>query len=319
MQEVKVAFVGAGYMASEHAKAFSGLPGVVLVGVHNRTRSRAEQLAESYPGMRVYDSVAELHAQSGADLVIVTVKELAMKAVAEQCFKFPWKVLLEKPAGYDLGDARAIQDAAQAAERKVYVALNRRAYSSTRRAVECLAQDMDSPRFVTVLDQQDQIAARDIYKEPPEVVQNYMYANSIHLIDYFHTLCRGEVREVDHVVAWDQISPGMVVAKITFSSGDIGLYEGNWMGPGPWAVTVATPERRIELRPLEQATVQLRGERKVSAFEVDQDDIDFKPGLRFQAIQAVAAIRGEFHQLPTLNDSWKSMQLVAAIFGLNDA
>src|SRR5690554_6238588 len=113
MQKVKVAFVGAGYMASEHAKAFSGLPGVELVGIHSRTPSRAEQLAKDYPGMRVCNSVAELHAQSDADLVVVTVKELAMKEVAEQCFKFPWTILLEKPAGYDLAAARAIRDAAK--------------------------------------------------------------------------------------------------------------------------------------------------------------------------------------------------------------
>jgi hypothetical protein len=70
------------------------------------------------------------------------------------------------------------------------------------------------------------------------------------------------------------------------------------------------------MRPLEQVSVQLRGERKLTVLDVDPDDTAFKPGLRYQARQAVAAVRGEVHNLPTLHDSWQSMNLVARIFGL---
>lgn len=314
MKAIKVALVGAGYMAAEHAKAFSGLPGVALAGVSSRTRARAEQLASSYPGMVVCDSVGELYERTRADLVVVTVKELSMAAIAAECFAFPWAVLLEKPAGYDLADATSILEAATKAGSRAYVALNRRAYSSTRQAQARLA-DNAGPRFVKVMDQQDQQAARDIYKEPPEVVRNYMFANSIHLIDYFRVFGRGEVTGVAPVIPWTPEKPGMVVSKIEFSSGDVGLYEGVWNGPGPWAVSVVTPQERLEMRPLEQVSVQLRGERKVTALDLDPDDTAFKPGLRYQATQAVAAVRGEPNRLPTLADSWQSMNLVARIFG----
>lgn len=314
MKSIKIAFVGAGYMATEHARAFSGLPGVTLAGVFSRTRTRAEQLAAAYPGMVVCDSVSELHARTRADLVVVTVKELSMGAIAAECFAFPWAALLEKPAGYDLADATGILDAASKADSKAYVALNRRAYSSTRQALARLA-DNSGPRFVKVMDQQDQQAARDIYKEPPEVVRNYMYANSIHLIDYFCVFGRGEVTGVVPVLPWTPEKPAIVVSKIEFSSGDVGLYEGVWNGPGPWAVSVVTSKERLEMRPLEQVSLQLRGERKVAALDLDPDDTAFKPGLRYQAMQAVAAVRGEPHHLPTLADSWQSMNLVARIFG----
>lgn len=315
MQTIKVALVGAGYMATEHAKAFSGLPGVALAGVFSRTRARAEQLAASYSGMVVCDSVNEMYERTQADLVVVTVKELSMAAIAAECFAFPWAVLLEKPAGYDLDDATSILESAKNAGSKAYVALNRRAYSSTRQSLARLAGDAGT-RFIKVMDQQDQQAARDIYKEPPEVVRNYMYANSIHLIDYLRVFGRGEITGVVPVVPWTPEKPGMVVSKIEFSSGDVGLYEGVWDGPGPWAVSVVTPQERLEMRPLEQAAVQLRGERKVTALDMDPDDIAFKPGLRYQATQAVAAVRGEPNHLPTLADSWQSMSLVARIFGL---
>ncbi len=316
MSNTKVAIIGAGYMATEHAKAFHGLPGVELVGVYSRTMSRAEALAQQYPGMQVCDSVASLYEKTRADLVIVTVKELSMREVASACFQHSWTVLLEKPAGYSLQDAEKIHDAAIAAHAKVFVALNRRAYSSTRQMLCLLNQRPEDKRFVTVLDQQDQVAARDIYHEPPEVVQNYMFANSIHLIDYFNAICRGDIVRVVPILPWTPENPGMVVSKIEYSSGDVGLYEGNWMGPGPWVVTMATPSRRIEMRPLEQATEQLRGERRANPLPVDSMDSEFKPGLRYQAQQAIAVTVGEETSLPTLSESLRSMMLVSEIFGM---
>jgi predicted dehydrogenase len=313
--EIKVAFVGAGYMAEEHMRAFAGLPGVVIAGIFSRTRARAERLASAH-GSKVFDSVADLYQKTQAHLVIVTVVELSMAEVAAgACFAYPWMVLLEKPAGYDLADATRIRDAARRSARRVFVALNRRAYSSTRQAVDLLAKD-STPRFIQVIDQQDQKAAIEVNKQPELVARNFMFANSIHLIDYFRVLGRGDIAGVEPVVPWNPREPGLVLTRINFTSGDIGLYEGIWNGPGPWIVSVNTAAQRIEMRPLEQVSVQLRGTRAVNQLDIDADDKTFKPGLRHQAMQALAAARGEQARLATIEDSWHSMKLVADIFGL---
>lgn len=314
MPETKVAFVGAGYMAEEHMRAFAGLPGLSIAGIYSRTRARAEKLAALH-ATRVFDSVAELYQKTQADLVVVTVVELSMAEVASTCFAYPWTVLLEKPAGYNLADATRIRDAARRNERRVFVALNRRAYSSTRQAVDLLGKD-SSPRFIKVIDQQDQQAAIEVNKQPELVARNFMFANSIHLIDYFRVLGRGAIAGVEPVVPWNPQQPGVLLAKVNFSSGDVGLYEGIWNGPGPWIVSVNTAAQRIEMRPLEQVSVQPRGTRAVTQLEVDPDDKSYKPGLRFQAAQALAAARGEQANLATIEDSWHSMKLVADIFGL---
>ena len=314
MRDTKVAFIGAGYMAEEHMRAFAGLPGVVIAGIFSRTRARAEKLAATH-NTKVFDSVAELYQKTQADLVVVTVVELSMAEVAGACFAYPWTVLLEKPAGYDLADATRIRDAARREGRRVFVALNRRAYSSTRQAVDLLVRD-SSARFIKVIDQQDQKAAMEVNKQPELVARNFMFANSIHLIDYFRVLGRGEIAGVEPVVPWNPQQPGLVLARVNFTSGDIGLYEGIWNGPGPWIVSVNTAAQRIEMRPLEQVSVQLRGTRAVTQLEIDPDDKTFKPGLRYQAAQALAATRGERADLATLDDSWHSMKLVADIFGL---
>ncbi|MCR4509782.1 Gfo/Idh/MocA family oxidoreductase [Pseudomonas sp. 32.2.56] len=312
---LKVAIVGAGYMASEHLKAFIATGEAEVVGITSRTRSRAEQLVVNFPSVVVYDSLEEMYQHTMADIVVVTVTELHMADVSKRCFQFPWLVLLEKPAGYNLADAASIHAAALAQQSRAYVALNRRAYSSTRKAVQRLA-DNDGPRFIKVLDQQDQHAALAIYKNPPLMVENYMFANSIHLIDYFRVLGRGEVVSVENVCRWDPTYPGVVLALVTFSSGDKGLYEGIWNGPGPWVVTVNTPKERLEMRPLEQVSVQRYGERRSELLDIDLVDSHYKPGLLFQAQQTLRVARGEPAELADLGEALKSMDLVARIFNM---
>ena len=309
----KVAFVGAGYMTIEHIKAFKDVPGVALAGIHSRTKSRAQALALESGLDAVCSSIAELYEKTKAELVVISVPELSVREVCLEAFKYPWTCLIEKPAGYDLVDAEKIFNEAKRLGRQAYVALNRRQHSSTHLVLEEMNQCVGS-RLIHVYDQEDQIAAR-ISGQPELVVKNWMYANSIHLIDYFNTLGRGNIVSVTPVIHWSPDKPQFVLAKLTYDSGDIGIYEAVWNAPGPWAVTVTTQEKRWEMRPLEQAMVQPYGSRKLDPIKTHEWDHLFKPGLRLQAEEAVKAAMGQPSNLATLEDAMKSMQLVRAIYG----
>ena len=310
-----VAIVGAGAMAREHIRAFQDVPGVTVAGIHSRTRGRAAAIAAEFGVDVVAGSIEELYEVTRAQLVVIAVPELAASPVSHACFAYPWVALREKPAGYNVRDATAIRDAARRAGRRAFVALNRRTYGSTRSALNALRDD-SGPRFIRVLDQQDQSEATSS-GQPPEVVANWMYANSIHTIDYLRVFGRGAVRAVEPVLRWDPSHPGVVVGRVEFESGDVGLYEGVWNGPGPWAVQVTTPSQLWELRPLERAGVQLRGERRLQPVEVAPVDVDFKPGFRRQAETAVLAALGQPSECPTLDDGLETMRLIQAIFGLS--
>jgi hypothetical protein len=144
-----------------------------------------------------------------------------------------------------------------------------------------------------------------------------MFANSIHVIDYFTLFCRGTLQSVDVAAPWTPEDPSHVIATLQWSSGDRGVYQALWNGPGPWAVTVATPAARFEMRPLESLTVQLRGERRVAAVEPDPIDSEFKPGLHYQAGELIKASGGGLNDLATLDEATESMALCAAIYGLD--
>lgn len=309
----RIAIVGAGYMATEHARAFAAHPDTRIVGVVGRTRERAEALAEPY-GAAVFDNIETLWSETRADVVVVAVSELAMAEVCSAVFRYPWACLLEKPVGVDLADARRIQEAASRAGARAWVALNRRSYASTRAALTGI--DPTGQRLVTVLDQQDMESVRSL-GTPEAVVRNYMFANSIHVIDYFTLFCRGTLQSVDVAAPWTPEDPSHVIATLQWSSGDRGVYQALWNGPGPWAVTVATPAARFEMRPLESLTVQLRGERRVAAVEPDPIDSEFKPGLHYQAGELIKASGGGLNDLATLDEATESMALCAAIYGLD--
>jgi predicted dehydrogenase len=308
---LRVAMIGGGGMTREHIRAFQNVPGVTVAGIWNRTRDKAEALLKEFAIAHVASSIADLYAATKADLAVLAVYETAINPVVKQALAHPWTILMEKPVGLDLADAENIAAAAKAKKAKVFVGLNRRTLSSTQAVLADLADDQ-GPRFIHVQDQQSLDVARQI-GHAPQVVDNWMYANSIHLVDYIPVLGRGKITEVKPVVRWNPKAPTVVVAKVAFDSGDIALYEGIWNGPGPWACTVTTPRRRWELRPLEKAVFQNAGERKQNPVEPHAWDAEFKPGFRLQAERVVSALRGNGNATG-LDEAVRTMRLVRDIF-----
>jgi predicted dehydrogenase len=253
-KNISVAIVGAGSMATEHAKAFSKVPGVVLSGIASRTRAKAQALADQY----------------------------AMPCVA---------------GTVDV------------------VGFNRRFYSSTLAIQADLASRPGEHRFIHVQDQQSYAEARH-YKHPEQVVEKFMYANSIHLIDMIMALGRGQVSKVNPVTPWRGEQTEIMLAHVEFDSGDSALYEGIWRGPGPWACSVSTPSRRWTMQPLEQAVYQNAGERSRHPVEPSEDDKLCKPGFLLQAQAAVARVRGQESKIASLQDSLATMALIHALFGV---
>jgi hypothetical protein len=310
--ECKVAFVGAGNIALEHIRAFADMERVTLSGIFSRTRTRAETLAKEFQIGGVYNSLDELYEGTHADLVVITVFETAMLPVSCAAFDYPWTVLLEKPPGYNRVQAQEILERAHKKNRRVFVALNRRFLSSTQAANKDLSKNPHT-RYIHVIDQQNQTQAKS-QGQPDIVVQNYMYANSIHLVDYLRFFGRGSIESIQPILPWDSEKPGIVLSKILFSSGDIGLYEGIWRGPGPWAVSVTTSSRRWELRPLEHAMYQNLGEKNLNLVEMHTWDVQFKPGFRLQAEEAVKGAMGQLSQSATIDEAYKTMCLIEGIF-----
>lgn len=313
-QKMKIAFIGAGYMGEEHMRAFADHPDADIAGIFSRTKERALNIGVKYQSPIIADSIKNLYDFTKAEMVVISVNELSVRQVCLEAFKFPWACFIEKPAGYKLDDAEIIVSAAKKLNSRAFVGLNRRHYSSTRLLQEDLKNHIE-PRVVHVIDQENPRVALE-GGTPKLVVDYWMYANSIHIIDYFNFLCRGELLNIENINKWEPDEPFYVLSKLKYSSGDIGIYEAIWNGPGPWAVSVTTHKKRWELRPLEELRVVEYKSRKPYLIEPHYWDTEFKPGLRLQAEESLKMLRGEFHQLPTIFDALKTMRLINKIYGI---
>lgn len=307
-----VAVVGAGRMAEEHIRAFTGIPGVGIAGIFSRTRARAEQLASRYGIPVVADSLAELRDRTGAALVVVTVNVRSVEDLVRQCARWSWKILAEKPVGLNAEASMALLNDLGKDGDRVFVALNRRFYGSTLTVQEGLQGD-PSPRYIEVFDQQEPGKLLQAGFDPVEI-QNWMYANSIHLVDYLRFFGRGDVEEVQNIFPWTKPAPLVIAAGVRFSSGDRGMYHAVWNAPAPWAVSVTSRTCRWEMRPLERVSVQEAGTRVRHELEPDPLDMSFKPGLRRQAEEAVKAALNLPSRAVSLREADATMRLIGRIY-----
>ena len=309
---LKVAVIGAGYMTREHIKAYATIEGVTLAGIYNRTPEKAQALASEFNIGVVASSVDDLYQKTQADLVLVTVYETAMLDMALASMTHPWAIFLEKPPGYTPALAKQIAAAAATHTHPVMVGLNRRFLSSTQTVLASLAEHT-GPRVMTVFDQQS-LATAAQFNHHPDVIKHWMYANSIHLVDYISLLGRGRVSDVMVLDRWQPDTAHVMRALVTFDSGDSAFYQCLWNGPGPWSVSVATDTIRWEMRPLEKATFQNRGEHKLNEVPVHAWDTSFKPGLRAQAEAALAKVRGQESAIPSMAQAIETMDLIQKIY-----
>jgi predicted dehydrogenase len=306
----RVAFIGAGNIARQHAFAFRDIANVKLTGVTSRTRAKADDFAREFD-MVVVETIDELYDQTHANLLVITVNEVSIAEVTQRALKFPWTILVEKPPGLNLHESMALAHEIHQTGRNVRVAMNRQSYSTTRRVLHEL-KHREGARFIHVQDQEDPDAAGRSGK-PAKSIHNWMFANSIHLVDYFRLFARGEPNGIQIIQPWNSTKPSVMLARILFSSGDVGLYQAAWRSPGPWAVTITILDERWELRPLESGIYQRIGDH---AFPLTPDpwDQSFKPGFRYQAEQAVRAAIGEPSDLPTVSDVLPTMRLIHNIY-----
>ena len=56
-----------------------------------------------------------------------------------------------------------------------------------------MLKDINGPRYVEINDQE--IINSDVKIKHPTVIENWMYGNSIHLIDYIDILCRAHYQK----------------------------------------------------------------------------------------------------------------------------
>jgi len=140
---IPVGVVGVGHLGSIHARVYSDLSGVRLVGVADRDADRARAVARAH-GCEAYGDVAELIGKIEAASVAVPTE--AHREVAEALLEAGVDVLVEKPLARTLEEADSIVAMAERRSRRVMVGHSERFHP----AVIALAREVDGPRFFEI-------------------------------------------------------------------------------------------------------------------------------------------------------------------------
>jgi predicted dehydrogenase len=309
----KIAVIGAGGMAEEYLKVLSKLNTIRIVGICNRTKKNSLKLKKKYKIEKIFNKINQMYKETEPDGVIVALSPDILKKKIKQIFSFNSKYLIEKPVGLNLKDSNYIRKISKEKKINAYVALNRRYYASTRYLLKKIKYNKNVNRLVEIEDQQDQILNKAIFSK--KILDNYMFVNSIHLIDYFNLLCRGSLKKIIRVKKWQSRKKNIFTSYLHFDSGDIGIYRAVWNMPGPWSVKIYLKNGYYKLSPLERIFFRKNHLRKDEIININyENDKKFKPGIKLQLYDFLNVMNNKKNHLPSLDISNKLMVMISKIY-----
>jgi predicted dehydrogenase/nucleoside-diphosphate-sugar epimerase len=118
---VRVAIVGCGGIAAEHAKFLRGLSHARLVACCDAAGGRAAEFAGRHGIVASYDSLDRMLAAGGLDAVHILTPPTATHAVASRCLAEGLHVLVEKPMAMSATEGRDLYACAKKAGRMLCV------------------------------------------------------------------------------------------------------------------------------------------------------------------------------------------------------
>ena len=300
-------------MSDEYLKCLSAFKNIEIAGIYSRTKKKSEILALKYKIPYIAKNIKELYNHTLSDGVITAVSVESLIKLYKEIFKFPWACLIEKPIGVNYKqNLQIIKKAKNLNKFNCYVALNRRYFGSTNKLKEIIAKDK-SQRLIVVNDQQFTKKPSIIKKHPKIVLENMMYANSVHLLDYFKIFGRGKIIKLNKEILKIN-NKKIVTAKIFFNSGDIGIYFSAWEFNWPWSVCISNDKNIYELKPLEilnHKKIMTNKNVTYSNFKLDKL---YKPGLYNQTKDFIHAINKGENLLTNIYENKELVKLIRNIY-----
>jgi predicted dehydrogenase len=124
LNELRVAIIGCGKIADQHAEQIRRVAGSRLVAVCDREKLMADQLAERFEVKHSCDDVDQLLADAHPDVVHVTTPPQSHLDLTTKCLRAGCHVYVEKPFSIDLQEAQAMVGLAEQLGLKITVGHN---------------------------------------------------------------------------------------------------------------------------------------------------------------------------------------------------
>ena len=250
MKKVKIALIGAGKISQEYLNAIKKNKNFFTIKcIIGRTLTNVKKLSKKYCLKNYYDNIDKIFIHK-VDIIIVAVDVSSTIKVVKRLKNFNGIIFFEKPLGVNFKETKLISKILEKNKKNCFVALNRRFYSNIQFAKNCLKKD-SSPRIISVYDQEN----TNYLNHKKIVIKNWMFANSVHLIDLLNFFARGVLKKITTTKKISK-KEKIFISKLTYSSGDIGLYTSVWNRPGPWSISISSSKYFFDFNPLEKLRVR---------------------------------------------------------------
>lgn len=297
-----VILIGSGPMAVAYAEVL--MEKGVNFSVIGRGASSANEFYRN-TGIKPYEGGVEKYLldksiSTDSMVIIATGLEslmISLKVLLNAGIK---RILVEKPAAVSIEELLANQKELIKFSDKIFVAYNRRFYSSVIEAKKII--DHDGGLLSMHFEFTEWAHRIEALGKSEQVKKNWFFANSTHVVDLAFYLAGKPVTlqsfSQNRNLKWNSNSifcgAGVTSDNVLFS------YLSNWESAGRWGIELLTHKRRIYLKPLEGIGIQLKDSIAINEHTFDNFlDLKFKPGI-YKQIEAF--INGEDKKLLNLQE-----------------
>tara|TARA_B110000114_G_C15019812_1_gene368421 strand:- start:242 stop:1174 length:933 start_codon:yes stop_codon:yes gene_type:complete len=308
---IKVSIIGAGRISEQYIKVLRSFKNVKIVGIISKSEKSSKIKSKKFNIPYFGNSVDRMMNEIKPNIVIVCVTPTQTMKVCLNLFKYNCISLIEKPLGLSLENSKKILLKAKTYKRKSFVALNRRYLNSTSLLLKKISNDK-SKRIVNIFDQEDTDKAKK-NGHSSLIIKKWMYANSIHLIDYFTFLCRGNIKSINNQKIKINNKQYFKSSTILFTSGDIGIYHAYWNRPSPWKISVSCNKSFFYMSPIEKL-FEKNNKGQLINYKDSKYDKEYKPGFYFMVKNLLKVYKKQKNNLVSLEENIKTMDLIKRIY-----
>jgi predicted dehydrogenase len=314
----EVLLVGAGPMGEAYFRVLQALhvPAIIVCRT-SETALQFQSKTGELPFSGGIESWLETNQDNIPDKAIVATPVEALTQNAISLIKAGVKkILLEKPGGLNIQKLKELLFAAKNHSADVFIAYNRRFYTSVIEAENIIKNDDGLRSLFFEFTEWAHII--EPLKKGPGVKERWFLANSTHVVDlsffisgypeHLNILTNGRLDW--HPSAAQFSGSGMTDKGVVFS------YISDWEAPGRWAIELMTNNHRLYLKPLEKLQIQKKGSVQLETVNLkDELDTLYKPGL-YRMTEAF--LKGETDRLCTLEYHTKMMVIYCKMANYSD-
>lgn len=304
----KVVIVGAGNMAKEYVKVINKIKEFKILGVVSRKNTSFNEI-QSRINYKIKRFKIKNLKKNKINLILVAVSEENTLKILKKISDINSIILCEKPVGINYSEFLNISEAYEKRKKLLFVALNRRYYSS----INYLKNSIRTQKInkINIVDQQDLILAKKSGKNK-NVIKYWMYANSIHLIDLINFFSENSYYKIIKRKINKKLNKKIIQCVIQ-TKNIIFNYKGYWNINKRWEIN-GFGKKIYKLKPTEQIFEISKGN-KIKKLKISSKDIEFKPGLFLLMKKILKFLKsGQKKNLVTLQDHLLTINLIKDIY-----